>query len=130
MEGKNNEELVRELIQSFSSLRDKMEDPDYLELENSVKELKESQDHLRKEISELKNKLLNPEDGIIVEMRQNTKFRKQEEARSEEYQQLINDHRDLLQWRNRFNKFFWIIFTTATGIISFVLTELLKRLNG
>ena len=40
MSDKSNAELVKELIEAFTELKKKMEDPDRLYLEQSIKQLK------------------------------------------------------------------------------------------
>ena len=72
MSDKTNSELVKELLEAFSSLKTKMEDPSYVQLEGSIKQLIDNQNDMKSDMSELKSKLLNPFDGAIVEIRKNT----------------------------------------------------------
>ena len=124
-DNKSNSELVKELLEAFSSLKQKMEDPSYIQLEASIKQLIDNQSDMKTDISELKNKLLNPFDGVIVETRKNTDFRLERERREKEYETLLEQHRDLVKWKSSFTKIFWTIFTTAVGVIAYMLTEMI-----
>lgn len=41
-QGKSNEDLLKELMIAFSSLKQKMEDPNYIALDNSIKTMMEN----------------------------------------------------------------------------------------
>ena len=68
-------ELVESLYKSFESFRRKMEDPSYMQLESAIRLLMDNQNEMKNEIRELKKQLLNPNDGIVVAVNQNTAFR-------------------------------------------------------
>ena len=124
---KSNEELVRELIESFSSLKQRMEDPNYIQLDSSIQQLIKNQEEMKDNMSDLKSRLLNPYDGAIVEIRKNTEFRQSQEKKEKELEKLIEDHRDLVKWKSGFSKVFWVIFTTATGVIAYILTNMFGK---
>ena len=119
-----NSELIRELIESFTSLKQKMEDPSYIHLDSSIQQLIKNQEDMKNDMSDLKARLLNPYDGAIVEIRKNTAFRQEQEKRAKEYDKLVEEHRDLVKWKGTFAKAFWVLFTTAAGVIAYILTEI------
>lgn len=127
MSEKTNSELVRELLEAFSSLKQKMEDPGYVQLEASIKQLIENQSEMKDDIHELKKRLLNPFDGAIVEINKNTEFRKEQEKKQKEYETLVDEHKDLVKWKSTFTKVFWTVFTAAVGIITYMLTEMINK---
>ena len=127
MSDKSNSELVKELLEAFASLKQKMEDPGYVQLEGSIKQLIQNQSEMKDDISELKKRLLNPFDGAIVEINKNTEFRKEQEKKQKEYESLLEQHKDLVKWKSNFVKIFWTIFTTAVGVIAFMLTEMINK---
>ena len=124
---KSNQEIVSELLLAFSSLKQKMEDPNYIGLENSINQLIQNQNDMKADMSELKSRLLNPYDGAIVEIRKNTDFRQEWEKKKTELDKLQEEHRDLIKWKSGFVKIFWTIFTTAVGIMAYMLTNTLKK---
>ena len=126
-ENKSNQELVSELLLAFSSLKQKMEDPSYIGLENSINQLIENQQDMKSDMSELKSRLLNPYDGAIVEIRKNTEFRQIWERKQKEFDKVSTEHTELLKWKSGFVKIFWTIFTTATGVIAFLITNMISK---
>ena len=37
------------------------------------------------------------------------------------------EHRDLLKWKGNFTKIFWTIFTTAVGVMAYMITNILNK---
>lgn len=120
---RSNEDILKELIAAFSSLKQKMEDPNYIALDNSMKTLMENQKDMKRDITDLKKALLNPFDGVIVNTNKNTEFRLDFEALQEERDQLEQDVKHLLKWKATYIKVFWAIFTAALGVITFLVGE-------
>ena len=120
---RSNEDILKELIAAFSSLKQKMEDPNYIALDNSMKTLMENQKDMKRDITDLKKALLNPFDGVIVNTNKNTEFRLDFESLQEERDQLEQDVKHLLKWKATYIKVFWAIFTAALGVITFLIGE-------
>ena len=121
---KSNSELVRELLEAFTSLKAKMEDPNYVQLEASIKQVIGNQNDMKEDVSELKKRLLNPYDGAIVEISKNTDFRKEQERNQSEYDKLVDQHKELIQWKSTYTKIFWTLFTAAIGEIGYMVTNI------
>ena len=124
---RSNSELVKELLEAFSALKNKMEDPSYVQLEGSIKQLIDNQNDMKSDMSELKRRLLNPYDGAIVEIRKNTEFRNEWITEQKELDKMQEEHRDLLKWKGNFTKIFWTIFTTAVGVMAYMITNILNK---
>jgi hypothetical protein len=124
---KSNSELVRELLEAFTSLKAKMEDPNYVQLEASIKQVIDNQSDMKDDVSELKKRLLNPYDGAIVEISKNTQWRKQQERDERDYERLVDQHKDLVKWKSTFTKVFWTLFTTTVGVIAYMITNLTSQ---
>ena len=120
---KTNSELVRELIEAFSQLKEKFEDPNRIYLEKSIKQLMENQGEMKVQISDLKRELLNPRTDVVVETIKNTEFRKKIEERGDLGIDLLTEHKDLIKWKNNINKAFWLMLTTVLGILAFLVTN-------
>lgn len=123
----SNQEIIKELLESFSSLKQKMEDPSYIHLDTSIKQLIQNQEDMKEDMSDLKRRLLNPYDGAIVEIRKNTEFRQEQERLKDEYEDLIKEHTDLIKWKGNITKFFWWFFTTTAGAVVYILIEIFKK---
>ena len=120
---KSNEQILKELISAFSSLKQKMEDPNYIALQNDMRNLTENQRDMKQDLKDLKKSLLNPFDGVIVNTNKNTEFRKEYEKLEEERDQLQENVNHLLKWKSMYVKIFWALFTAALCVITFLLGE-------
>ena len=74
----------------------------------SQKEHADKMDECGQCISEVKERLLNPEDGLVVRINKNTYWRRQVNP---------DDVKDLLGFRNNVTKALWILFTAVVGIL-------------
>lgn len=123
---KTNDQLVRELIEAFSKLKEKMEDPNYVHLEASMNQLMENQREMKEDLSELKRMLLNPYDGAIVEIRKNTEFRDESSEKESEFAEILEEHKALVAWKKMVSKVFIAALGSAGAIVTWIITELLR----
>ena len=65
---------------------------------------------MREDISELKDKLLDPESGVIVKTNQNTWWRKEVEP-------LVKEIPDLIQFKKTTYRILWIIVTAVVALV-------------
>lgn len=122
---KTPKELVEELYELFSSFKQRMEDPNYIQLENTLSQLVENQMEMKQEMKELKRQLLNPFDGVIVETRKNTEYVKGLQEKEQEWSKVIEEHKSLVRWKANMVKFGIASLTALGAIISFFLNKYL-----
>ena len=127
-QNKSSQEILQELMNAFSSLKQKMEDPNYIALDNSMKNLTENQRDMKRDLKDLKKAMLNPSYGVIVNTNKNTEFRKEYERLEVERDRLQEDVNHLLKWKGMYVKIFWALFTAALGILTFLIGE--SIING
>ena len=84
----------KEIIEKLSCLEDRV----------SGTELKE----IHQVVNEIKEILLDPEDGIIVRVNKNTFWRRQVDA---------DEFKALLRWKQAVTHSMWIAYTALIGII-------------
>jgi len=72
---------------------------------------------MKKDISELKFTLLNPENGVIVKTNKNTDNVKDHLVRIEELEDQYLKIDDLVKFKETVNKVLWVIFTALVGIL-------------
>lgn len=125
---KTNEQILKDLIQAFSSLKQKMEDPNYAALDSQMRNMLENQKDMKADVKDLKKRLLNPFDGVIVNTNKNTDFRIEYERLQEERDELESNVQQLIKWKGTYLKVFWALFTAALGIITFLIGE--SIING
>ena len=127
MSEKTNSELVRELLEAFSSLKQKMEDPNYIHLEASINQLIENQKEMRQDLADLKKRLLNPYDGAIVELRKNTEWRKEQQESEAEFRQLMDEHKSLMRWKANVQKIGIAILSSGGAVAAWFLSEFIGK---
>ena len=108
---------------AFTSLKQKMEDPNYIALDNSIKTMMENQRDMKADVKDLKKKLLNPIDGVIVNTNKNTEFRLDYSKLQDERDELVEDVNHLKRWKSMYIKIFWTLFTGAVGVATFLIGE-------
>lgn len=112
----NNSEDFKMILDELKNMRSHMPNGELKVLQTNMEELRESQKSMKDDLSELKKKLLDPNDGVIVRVNENTKFRLQEEDRFEDYMKINVDVQDLKKWQGGVNKALWIIFGALIAI--------------
>ena len=127
LNGKDNKELVLELLSAFNSFKQKLEDPNYMQMENALRQMMEGQKDMREDISELKRQLLNPFDGVIVETRKNTEFREDRESKESTYDVLIEEHKSLMRWKGNMQKVLIALGTSAGAVITWLVSTFLMK---
>ena len=122
---KTPKELIQELYELFSSFKTRMEDPNFIQIENTLSQLVENQSEMKRELRELKKTLLDPNDGVIVATNKNTEFRKDREEKQTDYQELIEEHKALVRFKSNATKFGVALLTALGGVITFFLNKYL-----
>jgi hypothetical protein len=122
-------ETIRKILnEELSRMRD-VPSSDLRIIQIAMEDLKNSQAEMKRELSDIKRKLLDPDDGVIVKVNENTRFRAEFERKQERediaYQKMVLEHSDLVKWKSGVNKALWIFFTTLVGILAkiFFLSE-------
>tara|TARA_B110000967_G_C18854011_1_gene546122 strand:- start:1012 stop:1416 length:405 start_codon:yes stop_codon:yes gene_type:complete len=130
---KTPKELIEELYNLFSTFKGRMEDPNFIQIENALNKLVENQQDMKREIKEMKRQLLSPFDGVIVETKKNTEARLLAEIEEAENQQILEEHKELMRFKSGFVKFAWALLTGIGGLIAILVTQaldLFKKTGG
>ena len=117
------QEMILELYDLFSSFKRRIEDPNYIHIENSLEKLIENQNEMKEEIRGLKKQLLNPFDGVIVENKKNSEFRQEQEEWKAERDKLIEEHKSLVRWKNGVVKVLIALLGTSGAVVTFLLRK-------
>lgn len=114
--------LMKEILDELSSMKKNLPNGDLKIIQMSVEELKQSQASMKQDLSDLKKKLLDPDNGVIVRVNENTKFiqeqKEQEKEQEKEYKDLLLEHAELVKWKGTVTKTIWIIFSALVGIFA------------
>ena len=111
----------KEILEEIEFLKKKMPNGEFALLKKSVEDLNVGQGALKSSISELKQQLLDPDNGVVVRVNRNSEFRKDSEQRGPLCQQSFENMEDsvnnILGWKDNVSKALWILFTAVVGLI-------------
>jgi len=118
MSGTPDSKTLDKILEELVSMRSKLPNGELKVIQASIEDLKSSQSHIKEDVSEVKKRLLDPETGIIVRLNQNTKYIEDKQELEDYYEEIIDQHKELLSWKNTMTKAMWIVFTALVGILT------------
>ena len=111
----------KEILEEIEFLKKKLPNGEFALLKKSVEDLNSGQNALKSSIRELKQQLLDPDNGVVVRVNRNSEFRKDSEKRGPLCEQSFNNMednvQDIISWKNNVTKALWIMFTGIVGLI-------------
>ena len=111
----------KEILEEIEFLKKKLPNGEFALLKKSVEDLSSGQDALKSSIRELKQQLLDPDNGVVVRVNRNSDFRKESEQRGPLCQKSFENMEDsvnsILGWKDNVSKALWILFTGIAGLI-------------
>ena len=111
----------KEILEEIEFLKKKLPNGEFALLKKSVEDLSSGQNALKSSIRELKQQLLDPDNGVVVRVNRNSEFRKDSEQRGPLCQQSFENMEDsvnsILGWKDNVSRALWILFTGIAGLI-------------
>ena len=111
----------KEILEEIEFLKKKLPNGEFALLKKSVEDLSSGQESLRSSIRNLKQQLLDPDDGVVVRVNRNSEFRKDSEKRGPLCEQSFNNMednvQDIISWKENVTKALWIMFTGMIGLV-------------
>ena len=93
----------KEIIKKLADIEDKLPNGELEEMHEMMKEIKEI--------------LLDPEDGIIVRVNKNTYWRKTITEGDVSFDSVKDDVKDLNSFKSNVTKALWVVYTAIMGVI-------------
>ena len=93
----------KEIIKKLSEIEDKLPNGELEEMHEMMKEIKEI--------------LLDPEDGVIVRVNKNTYWRKTITEGDVSFDSIKDDVKDLNSFKSNVTKALWVVYTAIMGVI-------------
>lgn len=113
-----NTQALEKILAELVSMRSKLPNGELKVIQSSMEDLKTSQTRIKEDISEVKKRLLDPDNGIIVRLNQNTRYIEDKQEMEDYYEEIIGQHKELLSWKDTMTKAMWIVFTAIVGILT------------
>ena len=112
----------KEILEEIEKLKKKIPtaNGDFILLKKTVGDLEIGQQGLKADIKELKERLLNPDNGVVARVNRNSDFRKDSEQRGPLCQQSFENMEDnvnsILGWKDNVSKALWLLVTGIIGL--------------
>lgn len=109
------------ILETMQSLESKMPNGELKVIKSDVEELKTCYHSMKQDLSDIKSKLLNPEDGIIV--RVNNNKRRLDEVEGivdeigEEVTEMSTDVHDLKSYKKNVNTALYAVYAATVGLV-------------
>lgn len=113
-----NTKMMEKILEELASMKAKLPNGELKVIQTTINDLKTSQDSMKSDLSEMKKRLLDPETGVVVKLNQNTQYITDKKEMEDYYDEIIDQHKDLLIWKNAMTKAMWIVFTAIVGILT------------
>ena len=113
--------LMKEILGEIKDLKSSMPNGEIKILQTSLDDLKREQKSIKDDMSDIKKKLLDPDDGVIVKVNENTRFRMQEQDRYDDYMQFTIDIQEMKTWKKGVNQALWILFGALIAVAAKVI---------
>ena len=111
----------KEILEEIEFLKKKLPNGEFALLKKSVEDLSSGQESLKSSIRELKQQLLDPDNGVVVRVNRNSDFRKESEQRGplcqKSFENMEDSVNNILGWKDNVSKALWILFTGIAGLI-------------
>lgn len=110
--------MMINILQALDHIREHMPNGELKDIQQRIKTIETSQLDLREELRSIKKQLLDPENGLVVRVNKNTDFRQEKEDDEEYYDNIIQQHKELITWKDNVSRALWILFTAVAGILA------------
>jgi chromosome segregation ATPase len=109
--------MMNDILDALDVIKDKMPNGEIKSIQDKIENIESAQEDMHEDLRQIKKQLLDPEDGIVVRVNKNTEFRKRKEESEKTFQNIIDEHKELMSWKSTVTKILWILFTAVAGIL-------------
>lgn len=109
--------MMNDILTALEVIKKQLPNGELKAIQERIERIDQSQEDMKEDLRAIKRQLLDPEDGIIVRVNKNTEFRKKEESEEKDFYKFMEEHKDMLSFKDTVTKVLWIVFTAIAGII-------------
>ena len=115
--GVSVDDMMNEIIEALDLIKNTLPTSEIQSIKDHLELIDLTQADIKEDLRSIKKQLLDPEDGIVVRVNKNTDFRKKKIQDEPVYSKLIDEHKELISWKESATRVLWILFTAVVGII-------------
>jgi hypothetical protein len=124
--GDNIDLMMSDILSALDHIRDIMPNGELKDIQQRIKTIETSQLDVKEELRSIKKQLLDPEDGLVVRVNKNTEYRLNKLQDEDYYDTLIQQHKELIGWKDGVSRALWILFTAVAGILTKMFFDITK----
>lgn len=109
--------MMNDILTALEIIKKQLPNGELKAIQERIERIDQSQEDMKEDLRAIKRQLLDPEDGIIVRVNKNTEFRKKQESEEKGFDKFIEEHKDMMSFKDTVTKILWIVFTAIAGII-------------
>ena len=112
----------KEILEEIENLKRKIPtaNGEFILMKKSVEDLTAGQSSLKGIIHDLKERLLNPDNGVVARVNRNSDFRKDSEKSGplckKSFEEMQDGVQELTIWRQNVTKVMWLLVTGIIGL--------------
>ena len=115
--GVSVDDMMNEIIEALDLIKNTLPTSEIQSIKDHLELIDLTKADIKEDLRSIKNQLFDPEDGIVVRVNKNTDFRKKKIQDETVYSKLIDEHKELISWKESATRVLWILFTAVVGII-------------
>lgn len=109
--------MMNDILTALEIIKKQLPNGELKAIQERIERIDQSQEDMKEDLRAIKRQLLDPEDGIIVRVNKNTEFRKKQESEEKDFNKFMEEHKDMISFKDTVTKILWIVFTAIVGII-------------
>lgn len=113
----NIDAMMNEIIESLEIIKKQLPNGELKAIQERIERIDQGQEDMKEDLRAIKRQLLDPEDGVVVRVNKNTEFRKKIEENEHDYDKLLEEHKEMMSFKDTVTKVLWIVFAALAGII-------------
>lgn len=110
--------MMNDILSALEIIKKQLPNGELKAIQERIERIDQSQEDMREDLRTIKRQLLDPEDGIIVRVNKNTEFRKKQESEEKDFDKVMEEHKEIMAFKDTATKILWIVFTAIAGIIT------------
>jgi hypothetical protein len=108
---------MNEILDTLDTIKSRLPNGELAAIQERMESIENAQDGMKDDLRTIRKQLLDPEDGIVVRVNKNTDFRRRKESEEKDFTKIIDEHKELMSWKQTVTKILWTIFTVLAGLV-------------
>jgi len=108
---------LNEILDTLDTIKSRLPNGELAAIQERMESIENAQDGMKDDLRTIRKQLLDPEDGIVVRVNKNTDFRRRKESEEKDFTKIIDEHKELMSWKQTVTKILWTIFTVLAGLV-------------